>query len=104
MAGNIWEPNPDPEKKPPENETKPTGNMAVVAYNLLALVGYTILFKLAAEEGGFILDAFVIFIHVIFCLVMSIVNRNWLWILSGILVLVIGFSTCVMLANSIGLN
>jgi len=104
MAGNIWEPNREPEKKPPGNENKSTVNMAVVGYNLLGLAGYTILFQLGGGGGGFILDAFVIFIHVLVCVIMALGKKSWMWLLSGVLVLAIGFSTCVMLANSIGLR
>ncbi|BAU53633.1 hypothetical protein [Mucilaginibacter gotjawali] len=91
---NIWDPNPRPEEKQPGN--KPMGNMAIVAYNLLALAFYTIVFKLLASQGGFLFDAFVLLGHFIVCFVMAISSKSWMWVLSGVLVVAIGFSTCVM--------
>jgi len=76
--------------------------MSIVAYNLLGLAAYTILFRLLADEGGIVLDALVLAGHLLVCFIMSLVKRSWIWVLSGVLVLVIGFSTCVMLVGGIG--
>jgi len=92
---NIWDPNPQPEKKQPGNN-KPMGNMSIVAYNLLGLAFYTIVFKMLASQGGFLFDAFVLLGHFIVCFVMAISSKSWMWVLSGVLVVAIGFSTCVM--------
>jgi uncharacterized membrane protein len=83
------------EKQPTPTNSKPKVDMAIVAYNLLGLAAYTILFRLLASAGGMIFDMLVLAGHVLVCFVMSIVNKSWMWVLSGVLVLVIGFSTCV---------
>ena len=103
MTEDINEGNPTGSEKPdyipqpghgPKNE-----GMKIVGYNLLALIIYTILCKLIPDLGGLLLAAFLIAIHVFVCIIMTIVRKDWLWILSAFLVLVIGFSTCVALGN-----
>ncbi|MFI5139660.1 MAG: hypothetical protein ACHQIM_17700 [Sphingobacteriales bacterium] len=93
--------NPQPEGKQQEKNVKPSVNMNIVVYNLLGLAFYTILFKLFANQGGLFFDAFVLAGHVLVCVILAISEKSWLWVLSGVLVLVIGFSTCTML---IGFN
>jgi hypothetical protein len=82
-------------------EKKPDSGMALVGYNIIALVFYTLLCKLIGGSG-FILDAFFIFIHVLFCIAMAFDKKSWFWFLGAVLVLVIGFSTCVMVGNGAG--
>jgi|SRR6185312_14219832 len=96
---NIPEPNLVPKDDQSASTHKPMGNTAIVAYNILALACYTVIFKLAANQGGFIFDAFVIFLHVLVCFGMAIGKRSWMWALSAVLVLLIGFSTCYLLAT-----
>jgi hypothetical protein len=98
---NTGDPNLQPEGKEAENNVKPSPNMNIVVYNLLGLAFYTILFKLLANQGGLFFDAFVLAGHVLVCIILAIAEKSWLWVLSGVLVLVIGFSTCTML---IGFN
>jgi hypothetical protein len=81
------------------SEIKPNTGMTIVAYNLLALAVYTIACKF--NEGGIILDAFLIFFHVIICIGMALGKKSWMWFLSAVLVLAIGFSTCVMFGNNL---
>jgi len=77
-----------------ESEVKPANNnMKIVGINLGILVVYTV-FSRFTGEGGIIIDAFFIFFHVIICIILAIAARKWSWLLSGVLVLVIGFSTC----------
>ncbi len=83
----------------PVNEVKPNPGMTSVALNLLALAFYTIVCKFI--DGGIILDAFLIFFHVIICIGMALGKRSWMWFLSAVLVLAIGFSTCVMFGNNL---
>ena len=90
------------EPQKPVNEVKPNPGMTSVALNLLALAFYTIIFKFV--DGGIIFDAFIIFFHVIFCIGMAIGKKSWMWVLSGVLVLAIGFSTCVMLGNTLNMK
>ncbi|HEY4325347.1 MAG TPA: hypothetical protein VGN20_15215 [Mucilaginibacter sp.] len=85
-------------------EKKAVNAIGIVGYNILALVFYTLLFKLVANDGGMFLDAFVLFIHVIFCLGMSIGKRSGWWLLSSLLVLIIGFSTCVAIGFNLNMH
>lgn len=80
-----------PEEKP---GAKPTTGMRLVGINLGVLVGYTVICAVAGDSG-LILDAFIIAIHVIICIGMAAAARRWAWLLSGLIVLIIGFSTCV---------
>ncbi|SDP75119.1 hypothetical protein SAMN05428975_2506 [Mucilaginibacter sp. OK268] len=84
---------------PPEQPKRQNTSMKIVGYNLLALIVYTLLSRFAATDGGAIFDMFFVAIHVFVCIIMAIVARSWVWLLSGILVLVIGFSTCVSLLS-----
>src|SRR5580698_2770565 len=100
----MMEENKDQDSKPVEkNETgskiKPTDGITIVGYNILALALYTVIFNLASKEGGIIFDPFILFFHVIFCLGMAIGRKSWMWLLSAVLVLAIGFSTCVMVGS-----
>ena len=90
------------EKTPLIKGSKPLGGMTIVGINLLVLVFYTLFLKLTTSDASFILDAFVLFIHVIFCLGMALGKRSWMWLLSAVLVLAIGFSTCVLIGGLAG--
>jgi len=95
------EENKDLNQQPAEDnsakEKKRNNGAAIIGYNILALVIYTLLFKLTGDSGALVLDAFVLFLHVVFCIGMSIGKRSGWWLLSSLLVLVIGFSTCAMI-------
>ncbi len=77
--------------------------MRIVGINLLVLIGYTIVCRLTAVDtrgedalGSAALLALLIGIHVLFCLLYgaaSIKNTKY-WLLSSLLVLLIGFSSC----------
>jgi len=84
---------------PPEQPKRQNTGMKIVGYNMLALIIYTIMCKLIPDLGGLLLAAFLIAMHVFVCIIMTIVRKDWAWILSAFLVLVIGFSTCVALGN-----
>jgi len=86
--------NQQPEQNQLARENKPISGMTIVAINLIILAVYTILFKLAGD-GGFVLDALILVLHVTTCIIMSIVKKSGFWLLSAFLVLAIGFSTCV---------
>ena len=66
--------------------------MKIVGVNFAVLMGYTIISCLV---GGFILDAVCITVQVLFCIGNAIGNRNLWWLLSALMVLIVGFSTCV---------
>jgi hypothetical protein len=78
-------------------EKKSSDRWKIVGYNILALVVYTLLFRLV--DGGIILDCLVVGIHVLTCIILAIAVKKWEWVLSAFLVLAIGFSTCVTLLD-----
>jgi hypothetical protein len=79
------------ENSPPQ---KPKNGFSIVGYNLAILAAYTIFSRLIGD-GGFIIDALLLVIHVFTCLILALTNRSWMWVLAAVLVLAIGFSTCV---------
>lgn len=89
---------------PVKGKDKNLTGMKIVGINILILAVYTLLCKLDSNDGGFIFDAFLIAIHVFVCIIMAIVKRSWMWLLSALLVLGIGFSTCVSFANMGGMH
>jgi hypothetical protein len=76
-------------------EKEPPNIWKIAGYNLLALVGYTLVCRFI--DGGMILDAFILAIHVVACIITSIAVKKWEWLLSAFVVLAIGFSTCATL-------
>jgi hypothetical protein len=89
------------EKTPQPNEffanyaprpPKPGNGVKIIGYNLLALTLYSAL--CLPFSGGLISDAYALFFHCFLCFALAILYKSGLWLLSGLLVLVIGFSTC----------
>jgi hypothetical protein len=76
------------------NEKEQTYNAIVVGSNLLILAVYTFLSKILKEDGLF-LDAILLAIHVFFCVTAAIIFGKWIWVLTALVVLLIGVSTCV---------
>jgi hypothetical protein len=79
---------------PEVNKPQKNFKIGIVGYNMIALAAYTIIFGLAAKQGGVIFDALFIFAHVLVGIVLAIAYRSWMWLLSALMVLIIGFSTC----------
>jgi hypothetical protein len=73
--------------------------MKIVGYNLLAVLGYGIISVIPGDGIGLLFYALMIVLHFLFCLCAAIYNRNWMWVLSAFLVLIVGFSTCAGAAN-----
>jgi len=112
---NIWEPgqppgDPQPDKTNQRTENpqsggdkKPFSDGRILGLNMLILVIYTGL--CALTSGGPIFDAFLLFVHVLFCFVAALTYKRWAWGLSALAVLLIGVSTCVgILFNVSGLQ
>lgn len=72
----------------------PNKEMRVVGYNMLALVVYTLLSRIVGDVGLFI-EAILLVMHVFVCIIMALSKRSWFWLLSGLMVLIIGISSCV---------
>ncbi len=80
-------------------EVKSSKNWVIVAANMIIFIGYMIYFFLNSHDlGGAILLAMAISLHCGLCLIISIFCYRHEFQLSGILVLLIGFSTCVVSA------
>jgi len=72
----------------------------IVGINLGVLIAYTLMSALS--PGGIIFDAFAIVVHVIVCMMLTLTGpKRMQWLLSGVLVLVIGFSTCAGVLSKI---
>ncbi|OCX53341.1 hypothetical protein BEL04_03300 [Mucilaginibacter sp. PPCGB 2223] len=78
-------------------------NYQIVGYNLLAVIIYTVLCKITSPKDGWGILMLLIGMHVFGCMVWGIVSAFierykkscGFWFLSAILVLAIGFSTCI---------
>lgn len=92
---NIWDPNPPQEQEvQPNNDNNNTPNIQVVGINILVLAGYTFICALLREVGP-LLDSLLLLIHVVTCFVIAVTKGKGVWGLSGLVVLLIGVSTCV---------
>jgi hypothetical protein len=86
-----------------QDENKAKTEWAVVGYNVLALCCYTLLLRFVS--GGIIFDCILVGIHFLIGIIMAIIRKKWEWTLAAFLVLIIGFSTCVMfLGNTLNLH
>jgi len=74
-------------------QNKTADGFKIVGINLGVLAIYTILSRFS--DGGGVLDAGFLLLHVLFCFLFALANKSWMWFLSGLLVLLIGVSTCV---------
>ena len=85
-----------------EPEEKPLSGMLIVGYNLLGLTAYTII--LSAIGGIAMLFFGLIFLcHFVACLLLTFGNKQYLyWLLSALIIIVIGFSTCSLVGNILG--
>jgi len=78
-------------------------NYKIVGFNLLAVVIYSLICRVADSADGWGALMVLIGVHVFVCLIWSFVSlfireykrQSGLWLLSALLVLIIGFSTCV---------
>ena len=82
----------DPPKRPDSKI-----NMKIAGYNLAAMLVYGLLFVGVMGNDGFILFGLVFLGHAFACLIVAIVQRKWVWVLSSVLIVIIGFSTCASL-------
>lgn len=88
---NIDNDNPFGQTK---TEPKSKNSFGIVGYNLAVLAAYTLISRISGD-GGFVIDAFFLVAHVFTCITVAVAKRSWMWVLAALLVLAIGFSTCV---------
>lgn len=84
-----------PQNQHPDHK-QPSG-IKIIGLNLAVFVGYTLLSMLT--NGGFIFAGLLMIAQVVVCIILSLYFRKWSWFLGGLLVLIIGFSTCVSLVR-----
>ncbi|AMR32149.1 hypothetical protein A0256_12300 [Mucilaginibacter sp. PAMC 26640] len=78
-------------------KTNANPKMVIVGLNILILLMYTIYFRfIAPAELNILADAVAIAFHITACLVLAIFIYRREFLLSAGLVLIIGFSTCMM--------
>jgi hypothetical protein len=85
----------------PEEKTK-NGKMVIVLINMIILVSYTLFVRLSAHDAyGIIPLAFIIFWHFAICGLTGLLWEKFrpAFLLSALLVVLIGFSTCVIAFN-----
>lgn len=90
----------NPKSETPQQPKTPT--MKIVGYNLLVVLGYGVISVIPGDVTGLLFYALLIVLHFIFCLCAAIYNRNWMWVLSAFLIIIVGFSTCAGLSNFVG--
>ena len=77
-----------------EKEEKSISGIAIVGYNLLSLLVYTVIFRLIGG-AGFILFGLIFLCHFVMCLLLTFSDKKHLyWLLSAVIVLIVGISTC----------
>jgi len=94
MADDLDEPGPGPQTgKPGPKPNNTNANWYIVGANIGVLAFYTLVLR--SVDGAMFLDAILLLVHFLFCLVMSVVKKQGIWVLAAFLVLIIGISTCV---------
>lgn len=77
-----------------EEQKKEPDKMRIVGLNIGIFAVYTLICAVTPLK---IFSAIVpLGFHLVACFVLAIVYRNWVWVLSAGLLVLIGFSTCVL--------
>ena len=80
--------------KMPTEEPTETSSLKIVGLNILVFAIYTVICVSAGGEAGFF--AFVLAgIQAFICVIVAIIAKRWIWVLSALMLLVIGFATCL---------
>lgn len=77
-----------------EKDTTSNKSMLIVGINLAILAAYTIFLRINKEELIVLGEALLIAAQIIICLITAIFVQRKAFLLSALLVLLIGFSTC----------
>ena len=81
----------------PQKQTDKNVNLKIAGYNLAAMLMYGLGFVGVMGNDGLILFGLSFLGHAFVCLIVAIVQRKWVWVLSSVLIVIIGFSTCANL-------
>jgi len=77
-----------------ENKAKPVSDVKIMGLNLLVFAIYTALCVAVSGDGG-VFAFFISIVHFLVCFIVAVSVRRWSWFLVGIVIVVIGFGTCV---------
>ncbi|RFZ94964.1 hypothetical protein D0C36_05400 [Mucilaginibacter conchicola] len=85
-------PFPPPKKGGPENS-----GMKIVGINFAVFIGYTIILSATLDKGDWAFASLIFAgAHAFICLIVAAVVQKWAWALAGLLLVIAGFSTCVL--------
>ena len=80
--------------KTPKNEATETSSLKIVGLNLLVFAFYTLICVSTGGEAGFF--AFILAgLQAFICVIVAIIAKRWIWVLSALMLLIIGFATCL---------
>jgi hypothetical protein len=83
------------DERKPAQFSKPMSDIAILGINLGIFVVYTLLcFAVDSRDGG-VTAFFVSLFHGAVSTITALVTKRWAWFLGAILIVVIGFGTCV---------
>jgi len=74
---------------------EPMSDIKILGINLGIFLIYTLLCLAVERESGGVVAFFISLFHGAISTVVALVTRRWAWFLGAILVVVIGFGTCV---------
>ena len=79
-----------------DNNSSRQINTIVIGSNMILLIAYTLYLKFQTGEEFIVADAFFIFLQIILCVIFAAFNVKFrkAFLMSALLVLLIGFSTC----------
>jgi len=78
-----------------QQQNKKPGDLKILGINLGIFAVYSILcIYTGGGDGGIAAFMFAGF-HAFICVILVIVQKRWIWVLAALLILVIGFATCV---------
>lgn len=85
----------------PEKNRK--NDFRILGFNILAVVIYMLASRVISEDG-LILGAIVMVIHAFVALILSVVLKSWMWFLTSVMIVIVGFSTCVFSIGPLKIN
>ena len=82
------------DNRTPKKDEAETSSLKIVGLNLLVFAFYTLICVSMGGEAGFF--AFVLAgLQAFVCVIVAVIAKRWIWVLSALMLLVIGFATCL---------